>query len=56
MIHQIGNLAKMEMNWLEHWVISITRLLCHQTCEVLLLQIGKYITKYDLNLTFTMMG
>lgn len=51
----IGNLAKIEINWLEQWVMSITGTLCHQSHEVLLLQRRKY-NNNDLNLTFTVIG
>lgn len=36
--------------------MSITGPLSHQSHDVLLLQVRKYITKCDLNLTFTMMS
>lgn len=50
---QIGNLAKIEMNCLEQWVMSITEPLCHLSYEVLLLQRQEIHTHSDLNLTFT---
>lgn len=39
---QMETVAKIEINWLEQWVMSITGPLCHQSYEVLLLQRRKY--------------
>lgn len=38
----VGNMAKIEINWLEQWVMCITGPLCHQSYKVLLLQGWNY--------------